>query len=159
MGQNSLHDTVYHFLQNFKMATVATVDKNGKPHAATVYCVADADLNLYFTTRTQGRKYENLSAHPAVAMVVTDEKDLITVQLSGKATVLMSGEKIEDEILAKLWRLRFAEDQWPVPPIKLFESGLASELAVVKVEPTEMTYANFENTPKGYRMSFFHKVI
>jgi hypothetical protein len=66
---------------------------------------------------------------------------------------------LEQEILQKLFILRFTNKNWPMPVIKMYESGLASEIALLKVVPTEMTYANFETKPENLYRSFFQKVI
>lgn len=157
MKTGGLQAEVLGFLGSFKAATLATADLRGRPHAATVYCVMDDDLNVYFSTGTRGRKYENLMARPEVAMVITDEKNVATMQMSGVATSL-EGSEIEQSILARLWRLRFNDEVWPVPAIKLFEQGFSSELTVIRVKPTEMVFAKFGPKGDGHYNSYFQKV-
>lgn len=158
----SIHNKFRQFairsLSEPRTAALASADTGGNPHVATVYCVADSQLNLYFTTRTAGRKYSNLTQRSAVAMAITDELSMSTFQLTGKA-MPVDGENVEHEIIEKMWRFRFKDPRWPVPPIKLYESGFARELAVIKITVLEMTYANFAITPNGHYSSYFHKVI
>lgn len=156
-GKKTLKQKVYEFLHEFRAATLSTFD--GKtPHGATVYAAADRDLNLYFTTRTEGRKYNNLVKNPTVAMVITDDRRMITVQATGRA-ISMEGEQVEADILDRLWRFRFDDPNWPVPPIKLLENDFSRELSVIKVVPSEMSCANFEGTPSGHYRSYFEKII
>ena len=141
-----------------RSATLATANKKGIPHAATIFFVPRKNLTLYFTTKTSGRKFQNLIGRPRVAMVVTDVDKLITVQLTGVAE-RVTKPKLEQEILQDLWLFRHTDPNWPIPPMKLYESGTISELAVIKVTPAEMTYANFEIANTGKYNSFFQKVI
>lgn len=158
MKTRKLREDVYQFLCSFKMAALATVDAHGRPHVATVYCVADKELNIFFTSSTKGRKFENMMVRPEVAMVITDEDSLSTVQLSGRAES-REGTEIEADILKQLWRLRFDEPAWPVPPIKMFEQRFSNEMTVIQVTPSEMTFAKFSPTQTGTYTSYFHKVI
>lgn len=148
---------VLKFLEGFKAATLATASANGQPHAATVYCIVDDDLNVYFTSCTKGRKFKNLMARPEVALVIADEQSLASVQLTGIASPV-EGTEIEKDILWRLWRLRFDDSVWPVPPIKLFEQGFSDEMTVILVRPTEMVFSQFGTKEDGHYTSYFQKV-
>lgn len=91
-------------------------------------------------------------------MAVTDEETMATLQFTGSATVI---EELQDEqdLMEELWELRFNDKIWPIPTIKLMESGDMKNLMVIKITPTEMSYANFEGTPTGKYHSFFEKII
>ena len=137
------------------MATVATEEK---PDAATVFYVVDEDLTIYFMTRVESRKFLNLEKQPMVSMVITDEKTMETIQLTGTAERI---QNLNDEsgALTKLWTVDYRNPNWPGPAVKLYESGHSVQLAVVKVVPQEMTYALFERQDKGKYRPFFEKVI
>jgi nitroimidazol reductase NimA-like FMN-containing flavoprotein (pyridoxamine 5'-phosphate oxidase superfamily) len=158
MHKFTLKERAYKLIEEHRAAALATSDQICMPHVATVYCVPNKDLSVYFSSRIEGRKLKNLLANPNVAMAFTDETKLRTIQLTGFA------EQIEDlyleqEILHKLMTMRYQDPNWPVPPMQLFEKGYSSQVAIIKVTPTEMTYANFENPQALGRKSFFQKVI
>lgn len=156
--KRQLRKKTYQFLLDNRSAALATAGKKGPPHVATIFFVPRKNLTLYFTTRTSGRKFQNLIAQPRVAMAITDDEKLITVQLSG-VTEQVANPRLEREILQDLWLFRHKDPNWPIPPMKLYERGAVDDLAVIKVTPSEMSYANFEIATTGKYKSFFHRVI
>ncbi len=148
----------YDVIRRNRAAALATVDAHGIPHVATVYCLAKRGFTVYFVTRVEARKYHNILFQPIVAMTFTNEGKLESVQLTGRAERV---ESLQDEqaILYELMSLRHEGQDWPLPPIKQYERGAASELAVIKVIPTELTYANFTPAAAGKYQPFFHQVI
>jgi hypothetical protein len=81
-----------------------------------------------------------------------------SVQLMGRAERV---EVLADEQdrLYELMVLRHGEHNWPSPPVKLYHSGASSELAVIRVTPSELTYANFATASSGCYKPFFQKVL
>jgi uncharacterized pyridoxamine 5'-phosphate oxidase family protein len=151
--------SAYKFITNNRAAALATVSKAGVPHVVSIYCVVHEDLSIYFMTRVEGRKFTNLTYQPKVAMAFTDEKGLKTIQLTGAAERVNS-LKLEQTIWHDLMRFRLPwAEQGPVPAIQLFERGATNELAIIKVMPYEMTFANFEKMANGRYNPFFQKII
>lgn len=149
----------YEFIQDNRTAALATVSSDGIPHVATIYCVVYEDLSLYFMTRVEGRKFANLTHHPKVAMVFSNEGELGTLQLTGKAEQIANMKK-EQAVWQDLMRLRTPlSGRSPVPAIQLFERGATNELAIVKVIPYEMTFATFEQTTNDRYKPVFQKII
>lgn len=146
------------FIITNRAASLATIDEQGIPHVVIVYCIVAPDLSLYFSTRVEGRKYRNMMSRPIVSMAFSNEQNMSTVQLTGTAERVNQLEQ-EQEILGGLIALRYGEPNWPVPPVKMFERGATNELAIIKITPTEMVYANFQTSKDGRYKPFFHKVI
>lgn len=154
------HMMAYEFLLENRAAALATVDAKGVPHVVTVYSIPHKDLTLYFTTKAEGRKFNNLTKNPTVAMAIThdDGPNLATIQLTGIAE-RVEDLKEEQAILLDLWRMRYDEASWPPPPMRLYERGAADELAVMRVTPTEMTFADFKTTATKRYRPFFEEII
>lgn len=148
----------YKFMNSNRAAALATTDLFGNPHVAIVYCVVRKDLSVYFSTRVEGRKYINLENNPAVAMAFSNEPSLQMLQLTGYAERIDDLGK-EQEILQDLMRIRYRDPEWPLPPLKLFEHGATNELAVIKVSPQEVTFANFATPHTGQYQPFFEKIL
>lgn len=146
------------FIGENPAAALATSDLAGMPHVATVYCVAHEDLSLYCSTRVEGRKFKNMTERPQVAVAFTNEARLCTIQLTGSAERI-ENIRLEQEILHQLMTIRYHDPYWPIPSMQLFERGVTNELAILKITPLEMTYANFENPTLHNVKSFFQKVI
>lgn len=108
-------------------------------------------------TRIESRKFLNIESNALVSMVITDEKAMETVQLSGAAERV---HNLADESasLTELWTADHSNSNWPGPAVKLYEAGHSVQLAVVRVTPSELSFASFIRT-KGHTNSFFDKVI
>ncbi len=72
--------------------TLCTVNRHGRPQAASVEYVVMDDFTLIFDTFVTYRKYENLQSNPSVACVITEGNR--TVQCEGKGEEL-TGEALE----------------------------------------------------------------
>lgn len=155
---SDLKGAVYRFIKNNRVASLATVGKDNVPQVTILYCLIRKDLSIYFMTRIEGRKFQNLIKNPVVSMAFYNEKDLDTVQLTGRA------ERVDDfdtetQVLYELLKLRGGQNQWTVPPIELFKRGATNELAIIKVTPIEMTLAEFKPLPNGRYKPIFTKII
>jgi nitroimidazol reductase NimA-like FMN-containing flavoprotein (pyridoxamine 5'-phosphate oxidase superfamily) len=156
-----LKQEVYWFLQTNRSSVIATSDSKRVPHAAMVYIIADQHLNIYFSTHAQGRKFTNLMTNPVVAMTIANEDSMTAVQLTGYASRVENLAE-EQDVLYELLRNRYKNDpNWKPPPLKLFEQGETNEVAIIRVEPFELSLSNFELTGNGTKRykTFFQTVI
>jgi general stress protein 26 len=76
-------------LKDNTLCVLATASLDGKPEAATIEYVSDADWNLYFETFPTYRKYANLKSNPQASVVITQDPhtiqmDGVVVELTGK---------------------------------------------------------------------------
>lgn len=156
--KKELRATALDFILQNRAAALATVDTAGLPDVATVYCLAEADMSIYFVTRIESRKYANICTEPVVAMTFMNEKLMVSLQLRGRA-VRVEALAEEQRILYELTLARHQDENWPSPPLKMLEHGLTGELAIMRVSPTEMTLATFETQPSGKYNPFFKHVI
>lgn len=156
--KRGLKQLAYEFIMNNRAAALATVDEQGRPHVAIVYCVAHKDLSLYFSTRVEGRKYNNLVHQKYVAMSIYNRQRMQTIQLTGTAKRVEKLD-IEQEVLLELMKLRYRDPNWELPPLQLFNQGASNEIAVIKVVPKEMTFANFKTKKAGRYRAVFRRII
>lgn len=75
------------------MGALATADANGRPHAATIYIVADRLLNFYFVTRKTTQKARNLAANPYASIALFDAMSQTTLQVDGKVSAIEDSEE------------------------------------------------------------------
>lgn len=142
------------FLQEHSLATLATVDPNGAPHAASVYYVSDGDLNLYCVTREETQKYQNIKQNSVVSMVIVDEETSEIVQLVGDAARI-DDEHSVSKILERLWKITLEKHHWPAPAIKMNKGGLL----VLKITPKELKFGDFKPIHLENGNDYFEKVI
>lgn len=91
-GWQPSRQEVSEFLRGQPLCTIATVDAEGQPQAATVAFSVTIEGNLIIGTSESSRKAHNIGRDPRVAMVVTDNDQRYTVQLEGAAHILSSEE-------------------------------------------------------------------
>lgn len=84
---------VLEFIKKHDLAVIATVGDSGKPQAAVVEFAELDDLTIIIDTLKASRKYENLQAHPYVAIVIGWDDDK-TVQIDAVACRL-DGEELD----------------------------------------------------------------
>ncbi len=75
------------------LCVLATASLDGKPEAATIEYVADAEGNLYFETFPKYRKYANLKSNPRASVVITEDPH--TIQMDGMVKEIKSKEADE----------------------------------------------------------------
>lgn len=88
-------------LEENTLCVLATASLDGKPEAATIEYVSDADGNLYFETFPKYRKYANLTANPKASVVIT--QDPHTIQMDGAAAELQGkdAEAVKQRLITK----------------------------------------------------------
>lgn len=141
MYQYTLQDIV-RFINEHHVATVATVDISGTPHAATVFCLMNADGILYFPTRTQSRKYESIIRTGKAALACTHPEEPITVQLHGNGQEVTDEKELREVIEA--FTAASTDDEalrthW-LPPVKRMHDG---HFALIKIHPTWIRISDF----------------
>jgi pyridoxine/pyridoxamine 5'-phosphate oxidase len=75
------------FIKQQKLATISTVDNNGKPEAAVIGFGQTNSLELIFGTDNSSRKYANIKKNNSVALVIGWDEGK-TVQFEGLAIEL-----------------------------------------------------------------------
>ncbi len=139
------YSLVIKFIKKNHLGALATVNKKGQPDVAVIYCSIKDDLSLYFSTRVEAAKFQNISNNPAVAITFYDAKSVSTVQIRGRAKRL-EDLKAEQDIMLELVK-QFYSQGGKMPPFQqLFENFDSNELAIVKIKPTDVSYSSFKQT-------------
>ena len=124
------------------LGVVSTVNEEGGPHSAVVYFSFDKNLNIYFMSQIDSKKYVNLLRNTKVAFVTYSEHPPKTIQMEGIASPIID----ENEKKACLELLKeTAMDSNPFPPIHQIKEILdGSNIAVVKITPTWARLGDFD---------------
>lgn len=145
-----LRDEVIKFLQKNKTAVIATSSADGTPEAATITYLFDDDFNLYFITRKQSRKFQNILKNHIVSVVVgTDPQILATAQMKGIATVIEHPNSFAISYLMK--KIDLGEPRW----WPLFKAR-GVDYVFVKIKVTWLRWLNLDLTgyPETYHEDF-----
>ena len=87
------------FLKKHTTLTVATVDREGWPQAASLFYVSDDALNLYWVSGEKSRHSHNLERMNRAAVTIHNEtwdwRDIHGVQLEGPARRLIDPDETD----------------------------------------------------------------
>lgn len=83
------------FLTSRGVGVLATANKDGEPHAASIYFALNDDFSIDFLTKEKTTKGQNLAENPRAAFVVFDAASQTTVQIYGSVVPADSLEKIQ----------------------------------------------------------------
>jgi general stress protein 26 len=132
-NEENLKAKVLNFLHGNKLASLATASKSGEPHSTTVFFVADNDLNLYFITKSNTKKVNNISENNLVAMSIGQQPP-IYIQLYGQAE-LISDVKTKNEKMNELARVSADMIEiWP-PILRMLNE---EEYLLYKIVPSSL---------------------
>jgi uncharacterized protein YhbP (UPF0306 family) len=102
------------FLQNHSTLSLATVNPDGQPLAASLFFVSDAALNVYWVSGAHSRHSRSLEHTPRAALTVHNAtwswKDIAGVQLEGQVAVVPPGAAWQDVWARYLLKFPFVGD-------------------------------------------------
>lgn len=131
---------IRHFLETHQVGVLATASKAGTPHAATIYFVVEPDFTLYFITKVETTKHQNMHENPNVALAVFDAPTQTTVQVFGTVQQLEDYEQFTD-VYAKIVNIAHSTTSGEhQPPIDKIDSG---KYAFYQIRPTTIRMAEF----------------
>jgi general stress protein 26 len=110
------------FLNSHHIGVLATANKEGVPHAATIYFANDTDLNIYFITKKDTTKHKNLESNPKASLAVYEAHTQSTVQVRGTVSVVEDMSTFQ-EVFARILGTTEQTSESVVPPVSRLESG------------------------------------
>ncbi len=144
------------YLRSKVVAVVATICLDATPEAATVFYwindVDEAGFCFYFLSRRNTRKFQNLLANPAVAIVVGTEFEPETVQMSGVAEIIDAGNSLDglEELKKRLVKhpvqaALYAGAFFPKNPFAAIEG---KEFSLYRVRPSWVRHMTVDKKTK-----------
>lgn len=129
------------FLRGHLVASLATIRPDGRAHASTIYYAIDENLNFFFVTKEGTNKHTNIERNAAVALAISDETTLDTVQIEGAARRAAGKEFLSaiDTLTQKVVR---NHRQWDKIPASLIKSG---QFAFYVIEPSWIRWMNYQD--------------
>ncbi len=133
-------------LQKFT-GVISTLSEKGSIDSAVVYFDVDKSLNLYFFTRSNSAKSQNIINNSLVSFVAYSENPMQTFQMKGDASVIEDPAE-QSVVFENLFKLanRASEGN---PPISQMMRG---EIMVYKVIPLWARFGNFGISADGKRI-------
>lgn len=144
------YDKIAAYVQANSLGVLSTVGEEGAPHGAVLYiCADERQPILYFLTKTDTMKYQNLSKRPDVSLTICREADSNTLQASGRAFVVEDALTI-DSVMQKMAQINARASDW-LPPLSKMRAG---PYAVVGVRLTKARLAEFAGQAIGSQHIF-----
>ena len=110
------------YIDRNPVATLGTINSNQTPHGAIVYvCTANHGNSIYFLTKAETRKMNNLTTNSNVSITIANPSENSTLQASGTAYEVKDAQVI-DVVMNKLTQLHVNAVDW-LPPISKIRAG------------------------------------
>lgn len=78
--------TIATYINDHPLAVLSTISPSGTPHGSTLYAGSDPRLHVFFMTKRDTQKHENILNNPAIALTFSGEDHQTTLQLDGIAS-------------------------------------------------------------------------
>lgn len=145
MENENAYSKIVEYIDFNPIATLGTVNLDGSPHGAAVYvCAIDGRHMVYFLTKTETRKYKNLSTRNRVSLTIVNSAENSTLQADGRA-VTVRDSKVIDMVAKKITLAHSLAKEW-LPPIAKLRAGA---YVIVGVEIWHARLAKFEGMTIG----------
>jgi general stress protein 26 len=76
---------IYHFLRAHPIGVLATVTPENEPHGTVIYYSIDKHFDVFFVTKSQTRKNDNLKHNKHVMLTVFEASSQTIAQIIGTA--------------------------------------------------------------------------
>jgi len=126
------------FLRRYKTGVLATLSPEGTVRSRLLYYVCDGNLNIFFCTLSDTRKYADLSAHTQASFTVSTEDVPQTIQIEGVVSELTDGQKMMEGISSIIDTL-MSNDTFYWPVLKL-QPG---KVVIMQLKPTWIRWADY----------------
>lgn len=135
-----VYDRIQAYIGYHPIATLGTINADGSPQGAVIYvCADDHRPIVYFVTKQETTKYQNLRDRDQVSLTIVNPVDNSTLQANGRAfTVQDPG--IIDTVMKKIARDHVSAKDW-LPPIAKLRAG-AYEVVGVELERARLAHFN-----------------
>lgn len=127
------------FLRGHPVGVLTTVHVDGGPYATVVYFSVDNELNIFFTTKRNTKKHENIKRNSEVAMVSYEAFSQTMVQVSGRVVEATDAAEIK-KAFKEMVRASIRTSINDVPPISRLYAGY---YVVYKLSPKQINMATF----------------
>jgi len=133
------------YIDHNPLAIVSTISSEGTPHGAVVYACADSERPVvYFITKQETKKYQNLREHSQVSLTIVNPAENSTLQADGRAFDVADAITI-DMVMTTITQKHASATEW-LPPIAKLRAGAYT---VVGVELAHARLARFEGMDIG----------
>jgi len=144
------------FLKKANLGTIATVNGDNKPDAATIRYIVKDNLDIFFLTKKETGKYKNIQRQSEVVLIVTNAEEPETVKVRGNAFPVTDDPNIISEIVTTLAQSeKFIADLDKFLPIIKRDAG---EIVAMKIRPHEIRMSKYNMESLEEELFYFEGV-
>ncbi len=133
-----IQDEAWQFLQSHEVGVLSTIERTGSLTNAVIYYTTH-DGYLYFMTKEDSRKADNILGNQHIAFVVFDEAKLQTVQMQG-IVEQVEDDSLKMQILRAMMHPRTYKDGSHKPPIlRMSNAGIET----YRIIPTRYNFTDY----------------
>ena len=138
------------FLKSHTAGVLATLSREGTPHASVVYYTCDDAFSVFFVTLISSRKYAAMKANPNAAFVVGTLDVPQTLQMEGVVTELTAGDEMMGKKLPELLQRLTSNATYFAPITKLDPA----DIVVMWLQPKWIRWADYATPEAGNKNVF-----
>lgn len=146
-------EKIISYINQHAAAVLGTINENNEPHGAVIFVYANNDGKIYFLTKNQTQKYNNLISHPQVSLTIFDQSNNSTLQASGQAHQIDDPE-VNNQVMPHITRAQMGSPEW-LPPIAKIQAG---DYKLFCITPSRMRLAEFAGKEMGDNKAIFTEV-
>lgn len=155
--QKITKDYLLKFLKDHDLAALSTVTADNKPDAATIHYVVKDNFDIFFLTKPQTGKYQNILKNNEVVLTITNAQKLETVKIKGKAFTLEEDPRAIIEVITSLSHSQnFAGDLDKLLPIIKRDGG---RIFAIKIEPYEIRLSRYSQGILDEELFYFKELV
>lgn len=137
-------EEIIHYIRHNPIMVLSTINSRGMPQGAAIYAYAPAADKIYFVTKTETEKYQNLIHNPNVSLTSYDGQHNSTLQAEGTARIVDNAQLI-GMVMQKMTRIYAKSADW-LPPIAKISAG---PYQVIEVTLHRTRLGNFQGKHAG----------
>lgn len=153
-GFSEREQRMYDFMKENPVGVLSTVTPDHNPHGVVIYFYIDSYFNIFFITKSDTRKSDNIGRNNNVMLTVFVASSQSVVQVNGKATEIKNREEI-NAIAGRVFGASKKVDETGVMPITKLDAG---SYKAFKIKPTLARMAVYSRPDPGEYEEIFESV-
>lgn len=136
---------IHNFLRANPVGVLSSVDPNGDPHSVVIYFSIDNQFQVFFLTKSDTQKYDNLLRHDHVMLTVFDAESQATAQIAGIAVEITDNYEVSS-VAGAVLAASLMTSREGQPPISKLQAGA---YVAFRIEPNQIRMAVYSRPDSG----------